>query len=328
MQRALIVVLVLISAALTWWALDLQRRLATAEGALFSLRNEHGAAQKAAALAKAAAKVTPPAEAAQPVEPDPNLLGGLLQSMDSPEMRKMMRGQALTEARKEYAGLVKKWGLSPKDAEQFAQFISDRDFADTGDAMAFLKDGTLDEKKMAEMEKKEADRAKESAARLKALLGEQRVVELEKFDAEKEHLTSVARYSDQLTMAGFPLDAKQQEELGNILRTVAAADGEKTPSQRKLEEAAEFMAGCTEESIAAARKKDEAVQRQVIARATGLLNPDQVSALQSAFKDENAEKEMGLKFAGQMMKSGALKEAPSGKTEVKTQVILRPKLGK
>ena len=349
MQRALIVVLVLISAALTWWALNLQGRLATAEGALFSLRNEHDVAQKVAAVAKAEteplraniarlteerdrakamAKVTLPAEAARPVEPEPNLLGGLLQSMDSPVMRKMMRGQAVAEARKDYATLVKKWRLSPKDADQFVQFITDRDFDDTEDAMAFLKDGTIDEKQMAEMEKKEAERVKESATRLKALLGEQRLAELEKFDAEKEHLLSVARYGDQLTAAGFPLDAKQQEELGNILRTAAAADGEKTPSQRKLEEAAAFAVGFTEESIAAERKKDEAVQRQIITRAAGLLNPDQISALQSAFNDENDEKEMGLKFAGQIMKSGALKEAPGGKAEVKTQVIIHPKLGK
>ena len=338
MQRTLIAVLVLISTALTWWALDLQARLATAESALFSLRNEHVAALKTAAVAaaeaeplraniarlteerdraKATAKAPPPAATlAETVEPD--LLGGLLQNMDSPEMRKMMRGQAVAEARKEYAALVKKWALSPKDAEQFAQFIADRDFVDTGDVMAFLKDGVLDEKKVAEMEKKEAERAKESAARLKALLGEQRLAELERFDMDKEHIANVARYGDQLTTAGFPLDAKQQEELSNILRTAAAEGGKKRP------EAAAFTAVFTEESIAAARQKEEAVQRQVITRATGLLNPDQISALQAAFKDENDEKEMGLKFAGQMMKSGALKETPSGKAEV----ITRPKLGR
>ena len=357
MQRVVILFLVIFSAAASWWAYDLRGRLAMTEAELAALRADHALAKKAAELAraeteplranvarlteerdraKATAKSPAPADdvadAAKPEAKEANLFGGLLQSMDSPEMRKMMRGQAVTEAKKEYATLIKKWDLSPKDAEQFVQFVADRDFSDDSDALSFLKGGEVDEKKMAEMEKKEEARTKESSARLKALLGEQRLGELEKFDADKAQQVAVARYSDHLTSAGFAMDVHQQEELANILRMADGEDASKTPAQRKLEEAAVFTTGFTDESIAAARKKDEENQRRVVSRATGLLNPDQISALQTAFKEENDEKEMGMKFAAQMMKNGALKDflpaIPEGKAEVKTQITIKPKLGK
>ncbi len=338
MQRVLATALVVLSACLGWWALDLRERLSSAESMLFSLRTEHDAAKKETALAQPAAEPLraniarltderdrareaqplggAPAETSAPAGQEPNPFANLLQNMDSPEMRKMLRGQAVAEARTEYAALVKKWALSPRDAEQFIQLVADRDFSDVADAMSHFKDGAADDKKIAEMETKDEARKKENAARLKSLLGDKRAGELEAFDSDKEQQSTVSRYSDHLTTAGFPLDAHQQEELANIIRAAdAETHGESSASQRAMDELAELKAGMTDEAVAAGRLKDEAQQRRVTDRAAGLLSPDQISALQAAYREENDEKEMTMKFMGQMMKT-------------ETQISVRPRLKK
>ncbi len=331
MQRVLITALVVLSVFLGWWALDLRGRLSSAEGALLSLRAEYDGAKKETALAqtaadplraniarlteerdstKASANAQPLAETVEPQGQEPNLLGGLLEKMDSPEMRKMLRGRAVAEARKEYAALMKKWALSPGDAEQFIQLVADRDFSGIANGMTFLKDGALDEKKIAEMEAKDEAHKQENDARMKSLLGEKRAAELESFDWDKEQQDTVSRYSDHLTTAGFPLDAHQQQELAKIIRIADAETQGDSSSRRETEDLAVLTSGMSDEAVAAARLKDEAQQRRVIDRAAGLLNPDQISALQAAYREENDERETATKFAAQIMKSGALKDAP------------------
>ncbi len=356
MQRVLITALVVLSIFLGWLVSDLRGRLSSAESALVFLRMENDAASKKAAFVQAEveplraniarlteerdrardiAKVQPPASTlAENVEPEakePNLFGGLLQSMDSPEMRKMMRVHAVAATRKEYAALIKTWALSPRDVEQFVELMADRDFSEGADAMDFLKGGAVDEKKIAEMETKSEARKKENETRLKSLLGAKRAGELEKFEAEKERVAAVSRYSDHFTTAGFPLDARQEEELGKILRTAEVDAQGKSAARRNLDDAAVFTAGLTDEAVAEARRSDEARQRSVVEHSIGLLSPDQISALQAAFREENDEREMGMKLTAQMMKSGALKNAlpgVEGGAEATTQIIIRPRIGK
>ena len=50
---------------------------------------------------------------------------------------------------------------------------------------------------------------------------------------------------------------------------------------------------------------------RVIQKAKTFLSPDQVSGLQSAFREENQEREAGMKMIGQVMKEGRGGKVPT-----------------
>jgi hypothetical protein len=207
-------------------------------------------------------------------------------------MRQMVRMEALTKAKKGFKDLLKQWNLPPADADQFLQFVADRDSADSSDALSMLATGKLDEKSIAEQEQRQAKAKEESNARLKSLLGDERYAQFEAANARREQLQAVSSYRDHLESAGAPLTNEQRDALAKIVMT------EKPDENDWHQEDVEFFTqGMTDAQLAKIRQRQEAAQARIAQQSADFLSPDQVSALQAAFRAELEEQDLALKLA-------------------------------
>ncbi len=240
-------------------------------------------------------------------DPKPEqLLGGFAQTFATPEMRQMVRMDALTEARKGFADLLKQWNMPPAEADQFLQFVADRDSADASDALSMLADGNLDEKSIAEQEQRQAKAKEESNARLRALLGDERYAEFEAANARREQLKAVSSYRDHLESAGAPLSTDQRDALARIVIAEKPDENDWHPEDVEF-----FTQGMTDAQLARIRQRHEVAQGRIAQQAASFLSPDQVSALQAAFRAELDEQDLALKVARNLFQGGA--GAPTGK---------------
>ncbi len=337
MYRVLTICFLVVSMALAWWALELQSKLVFKELEVRTLRKERDAAQAAEKRARADiaplqedvarlkkerddAQTTASASPAAPVEDvNAGLLGGLLKQMDSPEMKNMMRSQELAAVRKEYAALLKRWNLPPADAETVLNFLTDREMGAGLDALsAFGPNGAP-----SDLAEKIEKRQSENKERLKTLLGAERMAELESFEQEKGRADVIARYAEHLDITGSPLNPQQRTQLAELIRAETGTD-----TERAAAEAAEMKliaGGVTDETIAKMRKDSETQQSRIIQKAGSILTPDQVSGLQSAFREENDEQESSMKMVKQLLKEGGGAAIGGAKVQVKTQVLPSPK---
>ena len=290
MYRVLTLAFLFISMGLAWWALELQAKLVVKETHLFELRKERDAAKAAEKQAKADTaplheniarlqKERDEAAAKSPAE-DANagLLGGLFKQMDSPEMKTAMRSQQLAANRKEYGPLLKRWNLSPADMDAVLNFLADKEMG--------------------------------ASANIKSVLSDERMKELESFEQAQAHTRTVSRYAEQLDISGFPLTAEQSKQLADALQSESG-----TPAEQSATEAEELRllsSGAIDDAaLAKINKREDDKQTRIIQKAKSFLSPDQVSGLQAAFREENQEREAGMKRVGELMKAGGGTSLPS-----------------
>jgi hypothetical protein len=327
MHRILSIFFLVTSMALAWWALELQAKLVVKEKQIHDLRKANEAALAAEknaksenaplseniarltkerddARASAGANVTSRKGATDsaPTHEDANanLLSGLLKQMDSPEMKEVMRTQQLSSIRKEYAALLKKWNLSPADAEAFLNVMADKELGGASEALSIIN-GTQDEKAVAALVENTKKREAEAKERIKSILGEERMKEIDAFDKERERDQVVSRYSEHLDIAGFPLNAQQRNQLSEVMQGEVSSKLEDQAAEMEMLSSGNI----SDETIAKMRRREEEKQTRIIQKATGFLSPDQVAGLQSAFREQNQEQEAGLKMMTQFMKSGS-----------------------
>lgn len=346
MHRLLTIVFLCMSMALAWWALELQGKLVFKEKELLTLRKDRDAAQTTArqALAEIAplkenvarlqkerdesralagkAAQSPADITGQALVEDANagVFGGFLKQLDSPEMKNMMRTQQLGATRKEYGALLKRWNLSQTDSEAVLGFLADKEIDMSSETISLINgsataNATTDP--AASLEKHES----ESKERLKSILGEARMKELAAYDQERESEQIVGRHSEHLDIAGFPLNAQQRTQLAGVIQQVA---GDATAMNTADAEELKILTSGTAdgEMIAKMRKREEEQQTRILQKSAGFLTPDQVSALQSSFREQNEEQQAGLKMMQQMFKAGGgIGGGGAVKVEVKTKSI-------
>ena len=226
------------------------------------------------------------------------------QTFAAPEMRQMFRGTALRRARKEFADLLKQWNLPPAEADQFLQFVVDRDSVDFSDVLAAnLAAGKLDANSLAEHHAAQQKTRQEHEARLKALLGDERYAEFAAAEARTAELKAVSMYRDHLEAAGAPLTDDQSTALAQIVTRERPDENELHP------EAVEFLAqGMTDAQLLKLRQKSEAAHTRITQQAASFLSPDQMAALQAAFRSELDEQDLALKMTRSVFQNaGSLK---------------------
>ena len=239
-----------------------------------------------------------PAQIPAPVNAHP--MEALAQTFATPEVQQMVRREALTDARKGFADVLKKWNLSPAETDQFLQFVADRDSADASDALAMLASGKLDEKSITEQEARQDAARKENNARLKALLGDARYAEFEAADALATERKAISAYRDHLESAGVPLTSEQRSALARIVTKEKPDENDWHPEDVEF-----FTQGMTDAQMLKMRQRQEAAHARITQQATGFLSPDQVAALQAAFRSEVEEQDLALKMARTIFQSAA-----------------------
>lgn len=349
MHRLLTIVFLCVSMALAWWALELQGKLVFKEKELLTLRKDRDAAQAAARLALTeiaplkenvarlqkerdesralAGKLAPsPADTTgQPPVEDANagVFGGFLKQLDSPEMKTMMRTQQLGATRKEYGALLKRWNLSQTDSETVLNFLADKEIDMSSNTISVIN-GSATAKATTDLATSLEKRESESKERLKSILGEARMKELEAYDHERERDQIVGRHSEHLDIAGFPLNAQQRTQLAGVIQQET---GDATARNTADAEELKILTAGTadDEKIAKLRKRDEEQQARILQKSAGFLTPDQMSALQSSFREQNEEQQAGLKMMQQMFKAGGgIGGAGAVKVGAKTKSIAVP----
>jgi hypothetical protein len=196
--------------------------------------------------------------------------------------------------------LLKKWNLSPAEADQFLEFVADRDSADASDALAMLASGKLDAKSIAEQEAKQEKMKAENNARLKALLGDERYAQFEAAAAQEAEIKAVSTYRDHLESAGTPLTNDQRSALAKIVTKEKPDENDWQPEDVEF-----FTQGMTDAQMLKMRKRQESAHERITQQATSFLSPDQIAALQSAFRSELEEQDLALKMARTLFQTSA-----------------------
>jgi hypothetical protein len=259
------------------------------------LTAERDGLRKATAGASADATSTAqPARAA-------NQSGGIFaQTIATPEMRQMIHREALSDARKGFSDLLKKWNLSAAEADQFLQFVADRDSADGSDALAMLATGKLDAKSIAGQQARQEKMRRENNARLKALLGDRRYADFEAADARAAERKAVSTYRDHLEAAGAPLTDDQRAALAKIVMKEKPDENDWQPEDVEF-----FTQGMTDAQLLKLRQRLETAHTRIAQEATSFLSPDQVAALQGAFRSELEEQDLAMKMVRTWLQSAA-----------------------
>jgi hypothetical protein len=243
-------------------------------------------------------------------------LGGVGQLFDSPETKTMMRRESAKEVRKKFADLLKKWNLSKTDSDLFLEMVTDIELSSADAIFGLLGKGESTPEKMAESMKESAAAQDESRARLKGLLGEARYEEWEKSNEAATTAMATDSYRDHLAEAGVVLSETQHADLAKLVKAERAASGMKDGPEKEAEDMAMISKGLTDAQIAKMRQESEAYQARVAQKAAGFLSPDQVNALQDAFKQENEATDFGLKMIRKFLPADGKKDpAPVGAPE-------------
>jgi RNA polymerase sigma factor (sigma-70 family) len=160
--------------------------------------------QRAAATPKGNAVDSPPADSPS---------SGLSKMMNDPAMREYMRHKELDSAKAKYRPLAQQLNLTPEQAEQFAQAISDSTMKKIAIGVGYTQ-GTLDRTAAHQA----ADNtSSELTSQLQALLGQDGYAQYQQFNLEYPARTMLKLLNDQLGNA--PLDSDQSARL---LQTVQA----------------------------------------------------------------------------------------------------------
>ena len=321
----------------------MQGKLVFKEKELLTLRKERDAAQAAEKVARA--ELAPLQENAErlrkerdealgnpkgsiagnavsPATPDAGdsaagFIGDLLKQMDSPEMKNMIRSQQTAETRKTYGKLLKRWNLSPAESDTVLNILADRELGDISEVLS-LASGKATQETVESIGKSLEQGKTKADERLKAVLGAARMEELEAFDAEQEREQTVGRYSEHLDINGSPLNQQQRTQLADLIHK------EGSDSSHEQEELAALATGSvTDEQLAKLRKATEERQARITQKAAAFLSPDQVSGLQSAFREENDEQDLSFRLLRDMTKDAkpgesAIRVAPKVHVEIKT----------
>jgi hypothetical protein len=216
----------------------------------------------------------------------------IAQTFGSPEMRQFARREALNDARKEFGDLIKKWNLPAAEADQFLEFVADRDSAAASDALAMLATGKLDAKSITEQGARRIAARKEYDARLKTLLSDEQYAEFEAASARAAEKEAISSYHDHLESTGVPLTDDQRSALAKIVKKVKPDEND-----WQSEDVEFFTQGMTDAHLMKLRQRLEAAHTRISQEATGFLSPDQVAALQGAFRNEVEEQDLALKMA-------------------------------
>lgn len=349
MHRVLSIFFVVVCTALAWWALELQGKLVFKEKELLTLRKERDAAQAAEKLARAeiaplqenierlrkerdeargTSKDLIAAPADSPATPEAEdlaagLIGSLLKQLDSSEMKDMVRSQQSAETRKTYGKLLKRWNLSPAESDTVLNILADRELGDISGVLS-LASGKADKDSIESLGKSLEEGTSKANEKLKAVLGAGRMKELEAFDAEQEREQTVGRYSEHLDISGSPLSPQQRTQLADLIKNEG---GESAGEAEDLVALANGSA--TDEGLAKLRKATEERQARITQKASAFLSPDQVSGLQSAFREENNEQDSSFRFLRGMMKDAKpgtpnIHVAPKVRVEIKSGASVIP----
>lgn len=269
-------------------ALDERVAELTAEAA------EWRAKATAAALPSAEAPATIATEEPAPAKPEAkNSMAGFLDKMLSdPQMKKAMQTQQTMAMKQFYGDYVKAAGLTPAQADQLYELIGERQMRSMEGASALLKDGP---------EGAGATQMSEVTAKfnedLRQMVGEDKAAEFQTFEKTLGDRIALNQLNQQLAANGNPLTADQSKGMLEII----ADERTRTPATVMQPGSTQAMT-MSDSDVQTFLEQQAELNGRVRTRATSLLTPPQLQALEAAQKQQLEMQKMGMTMARQMFK--------------------------
>ena len=221
---------------------------------------------------------------------------GLAKMFKDPEMRKMMRGQQGVGVRMMYGDLAKELGITPDDANQVMELLTDRQMDASSKAMNAVDDSG-DAAKLAASAEDAQKVVTDYDAKLKNILGEDRTKKLNDYERTLGDRMAIQQYSSSFSSAGVPLDETQKQGLLNVMKEerLKQPPGPLDPGAKDV--GAQMKAMRTGEGLDEALASQRDMNQRVLTRARTVLTPDQMAAFETAQKAQMEMQEMGIKMA-------------------------------
>jgi hypothetical protein len=232
------------------------------------------------------------------------MMQGIAKMFSTEDGKKMMRSQMKMGLKMQYGDLAKALKLDPQTADQVLALLGDRQAALTEATFAAMKDGMLDDAAGKEIAAKAAALKGDYDEKLKTVLGDDGMTQLNGYERTLGDRMMLNMHDQQFTSAGAPLAPEQRDALLQIMQ-----------NERMQTPASPFDASNSgDPSKAMAAMRDDAAvdqwlaqeqdyQRRVLQASTQTLNPDQVNALQEAFKQQLEMQKFGVTMSKQMFSS-------------------------
>jgi hypothetical protein len=223
-------------------------------------------------------------------------LAGLAKFLTDPEMKKLMTSQQSAGTRMMYADIGRELGLSEEQTGKLLELLTARQSV----AGELALNGLAGEK---------ADAAKSAGiadydARIKALLGPEKAARLNEYERTSGDRMALRQYERTFSRAGLPLDEAQSAGLLQIMkeeRMKAPADPLESGGKNPIAAVSALQDGAAVEK---ALQTQRDLQQRVFARAHTVLSPDQMTAFESAQKQQLQRQEMGVKMGKAIFGTG------------------------
>jgi hypothetical protein len=240
------------------------------------------------------------------------MMQGIAKMFGTEEGKKMMRAQMAMGIKMQYGGLAKELNLDPQVADQVLGLLADRQAAMSEMTFAAMKDGTLDAEGTKTIGAKSEALKKEYDEKLRAILDDKGMAQFNDYERTANDRAMLSMHEQQFAAAGVPLEQPQRDALVQImkderLKTPASAldaSGNSSPARA-------FSAMADDAAVEKWMAREEDYQRRVLQAAPGTLNPDQVNALQQAFKQQLEMQRFGVKMGREMFKGGSRPATPA-----------------
>ena len=217
-----------------------------------------------------------------------NWMTGLAKMFTDPEMKKLMRTQQSAGTRMMYGDLAKELGLSADQADKVMELLTSRQTAASEQALSSAAGSKADPAKSAEVA--------EYDAKLKALLGPEKAAQLHEYERTTGDRMAIRQYQRSLSTAGQPLDDTQSASLLQIMkeeRMKVPASPLEPGGKDPLASIAALQKG---EALEQSLQTQRELQQRVLARAHTVLTPDQMTAFETAQKQQLQRQETGVKW--------------------------------
>ena len=223
-----------------------------------------------------------------------NFMSGLAGMMKNPQMKEMVRSQQKMMLERQFGSLFKYLSTRPQaQLDALKQLLEDRQMALVDSGVAMMGGSTEERKKaMEEVKTVKAEYDK----KIEDLLGAQDYEVFKQYEATAGERMQVQMFKDAL-----PADATLSDQQENDLILAMADERKALPASSLLNKGQNSdPSQITEESVAAALKQLEQLQKRYADRAAAILTPAQLEQFAKFQQQWSAMSVAGLKMAAQM----------------------------
>jgi hypothetical protein len=222
-------------------------------------------------------------------------MGKMLGSMmKDPAMREMLRDQQKAMIKMMYGGLFKELKMSPEEESRLKELLTDSQMANIEAAQGLFGDSKDSPE---ESGKRIAEAKKQTDAKVKEMLGDERYTQYEDYQKSIGERMQVDQLKMKLAGENLPLADQQTSQLLQIMKEEKTVIPPVIPTDNTQLPTKELF---TAENIDKQLQWMDDYNKRVQARAAGVLSPEQFKQYQDWQEQQAAMQKMGMNMARQM----------------------------